>query len=221
MKFEKIPLSEIKLSDYNPRRISQEEVQHLKNSIKQFGFVSPIIRNLRNNRIIGGHQRYKVLLEEGIEELFLLSLGGIGWCFSDNDLKIDDDVGEKALNLALNKIKGEWDEYKLNNILEELSLEGLDISLTGFEKQDICDDFIDLKDDDNSFFNNDVDLYDSMEDIRNDEIIVKQGNSLIKMGAYKIELNSVTVRKWIVNIEKECNFETDGVVNELQRRLGL
>ena len=60
-----------------------------------------------------------------------------------------------------------------------------------------------------------------MEDIRNDEIIVKQGNSLIKMGAYKIELNSVTVRKWIVNIEKECNFETDGVVNELQRRLGL
>ena len=223
VKFDKILMSEIKLSDYNPRRISPEEVQHLKNSIKQFGFVSPIIINLRNNRIIGGHQRYKVLLDEGVEELFLLKLGDIGWCFSDNDLKIDDDVGEKALNLALNKIKGEWDEYKLNNILEELSLDGLDISLTGFERQDISDDFIDLKnnDDSSSFFDNEVGLYDSIEDISNDEIVVKQGNAILKMGVYTIELNTPTLKKWIVNIERECNFETDKVVNEIQRRLGI
>lgn len=46
-------------------------------------------------------------------------------------MKSDDH--EKALNLALNKISGEWDEPKLKPLLEDLSLKGFDIELTGFD----------------------------------------------------------------------------------------
>ena len=75
----------------------------LKNSIETFGLVDPIIINLDNNTIIGGHQRYKALNKLGIESLNLIKLGGIGWCFvNDNIAKLDENY-EKALNISLNK----------------------------------------------------------------------------------------------------------------------
>ena len=112
MKIKTIKLTDIKPTEYNPRQISDSDKLKLKNSLKTFGLVDPIIINLKNNNIIGGHQRYDALLDNFMEEnsfnetLQLLELGDVGWVFTDEDLKIESSDHEKVLNLALNKING-------------------------------------------------------------------------------------------------------------------
>lgn len=144
MDLEEIKLSDIKYSDYNPRIMDEDESYYLKNSIDQFGFVDPIIVSLREDqyKIIGGHQRYDILLEKYMETgenefLYLVRLGDIGWVFPEVDLTVKSDEHEKALNIALNKISGKWDEPKLEELLFELSESQLDFELTGFDESDI------------------------------------------------------------------------------------
>lgn len=67
--FDKINISDIKESTYNPRTINDREYNKLSNSISEFGVISPIIINLRNNHIIGGHQRYNVLFDKYIYQM--------------------------------------------------------------------------------------------------------------------------------------------------------
>ena len=140
MKLEKISLVDLNPAEYNPRKISDQELLKLENSINEFGLVDPIIINLKNNKIIGGHQRYEALYNKYTAdndfqpELNLIRLGDIGWVFEDTELKISSEAQEKALNLALNKISGEWDTVKLQPLLEEIQLSNLDISLTGFDE---------------------------------------------------------------------------------------
>ena len=135
---ESIKITDISPSEYNPRKISDEEFNSLTQSIREFGLVDPIIINLNNNKIIGGHQRYDVLMNEYIvdkdsfNELSLIRLGDIGWVFCDDDLKDLDDSKEKTLNIALNKISGSWDGEKLQDLFEDLDMDNFDLSLTGF-----------------------------------------------------------------------------------------
>ena len=141
----KIKITEIEPADYNPRIMSEIERTKLRNSMETFGIVDPIIVNLKNNRIIGGHQRYEVLLEKAMEdnefvkELNLIKLGQIGWAFPDDDLEVKDDNYEKALNLALNNIEGEFDLPKLEPLLTELDDIGFDLELTGFSNLDLAE----------------------------------------------------------------------------------
>jgi len=144
--FEKININELIPSEYNPRIMSESQTQKLANNLKKFGLVDPIIINLKNNHIIGGHQRYSVLKEkyggdiEGIDhELQLLRLGDIGWVFEDTTLQIKDENHEKALNISLNRLDGEFDETKLIQLLEELQEDNFDMDLTGFEDYEILD----------------------------------------------------------------------------------
>lgn len=139
MEFEKIKLTSLQKAEYNPRKISDADKLKLRNSIDTFGVVDPIIINLKNNKIIGGHQRYDALLDKYMEdnsffeELNLLRLGDIGWVFPSTDLTVENEDYEKALNLALNKISGEWDTPKLEALLDEINLSELDVTLTGFD----------------------------------------------------------------------------------------
>ena len=151
MEFNKIKITDIVPAQYNPRKISDVEYNKLSNSIKEFGFVDPIIINLKNNHIIGGHQRYDVLLEEYVGdsskygELFLIELGDIGWVFPSMNLEVEDLKYEKALNLALNRISGEWENEQLENLLIDLDIDGFDVELTGFDNLDMKDLNFDLK----------------------------------------------------------------------------
>ena len=139
MAFEDIKLTDIVPAEYNPRKISENEFDKLSSSIAEFGLVDPIIINLTNNKIIGGHQRYDVLMNEHMknndkyDNLKLIRLGDIGWVFSEDNLSIKDESHEKALNIALNKISGEWDDDKLQELFTDLRLEGFDTKLTGFD----------------------------------------------------------------------------------------
>lgn len=94
-------------------------------AIEEFGYVDPIIIN-EDGTIIGGHQRTTVLMDLGYEEVDVVVV----------DL---DKQREKALNIALNKITGEWDELKLKDLLLDLDLGDFDISLTGFEQDDLTE----------------------------------------------------------------------------------
>jgi DNA modification methylase len=137
MEVEIIGIDSITPSEYNPRKISIEDYDKLTKSIKEFGLIAPIIVNLKNMHIVGGHQRYKVLHDEHVKELHLIRLGDVGFAFTDTDLSIEDENHEKALNLALNKISGDFDEGKLNNIIYDLNLSIPDLEITVFDELDL------------------------------------------------------------------------------------
>ena len=134
MRMEKRRLSELIPADYNPRKAltpEDEEYQKIKNSIEKFGYVDPIIIN-EDGTIIGGHQRRTVLLDLGFDEVDVIVVA-----LEKND--------EKALNVALNKISGEWDQKALKDLLVELDLSEYDFTLTGFSQKEL-DDLIELTD---------------------------------------------------------------------------
>lgn len=174
LKTKKIKIKDIKPASYNPRQIDDTNKENLQKSIEEFGLVDPIIINLNNNNIIGGHQRFDYLCSLDEEtELHLLELGDVGWVFSDTDLKIKDAEHEKALNLALNRISGEWNINALNNILDELKefqlddLTGFDYSLDDFDYEFVPLDSDDYEDDDFS----DEFIDDIEDDILIDDVI--------------------------------------------------
>ena len=128
LKTEKRKLNELVAADYNPRKAltpEDSEYQKIKRSIEEFGYVDPIIIN-EDGTIIGGHQRCTVLKDLGYEEVDVVVVSL-------------DKQREKALNIALNKITGAWDELKLKDLLLDLDLGDYDISLTGFESEELTD----------------------------------------------------------------------------------
>ena len=198
IEFETINITEIVPSEYNPRKITGEEYTKLSNSIKEFGFVDPIIINLKNKHIIGGHQRYSVLLDEYIQDklkystLYMLPLGDIGWIFPETELKIENNNTEKALNIALNQISGEWDTSKLEEIFQDLQLEGFNTELTGFNSLDLEELNINLE----TINTNDIDEtiedeYTPEDDI---EVNVEQGD-LYQLGNHRLLCGDSTKRE--------------------------
>ena len=145
MKIEKIKITDLVPAEYNPRKISEEEKQKLKNSIDNFGIVEPILIALSDNEIIGGHQRFDVLFDQYLldnnifKELNLLRLNeSFGWVFPDNDKSLESEDMKKALNLVLNRVSGEWDGEKVKAIFQEFQDSGFNnTSLTGFNNDEI------------------------------------------------------------------------------------
>lgn len=180
MKKKNIKLMDIAPADYNPRKISDSDLRKLRGSIDEFGLVDPIIVNLDNNRIIGGHQRYDVLRQNGVEDAFMVELGGIGWVFLEDDLKIKSKSHEKALNIALNKISGEWDKNKLSEVLNELSFVGFEMELTGFEKNEwLENESVDFALDEDGDFDggvNDADSESYVEDEISYDLVITFGS---------------------------------------------
>lgn len=130
MEIRVIPIDQINASAYNPRidlQPGDPEYEKLRRSIEEFGYVEPIVWNERTGNMVGGHQRYKIMVhEQGYAELAV----------SVVDL---DDQQERLLNLALNKVSGRWDDEALATLLDELQAAGADIALSGFEQDEIAD----------------------------------------------------------------------------------
>lgn len=127
MRIEKKRIDELIPAEYNPRKDLQPgdpEYEKLKTSIMEYDLVEPLIWNERTGRLVGGHQRLKVLKELGYEEVEV----------SVVDLP---EEKEKAMNVALNKIQGDWDKAKLKDLLLELDNGDFDVTLTGFDMDEI------------------------------------------------------------------------------------
>ena len=143
MLIEKKNIADLLPADYNPRKDLKPgapEYEKLKRSIEQFGYVEPVIWNATTGCVVGGHQRLKVLQDMGMTEVDCVVV----------ELDVEH---EKALNVALNKISGEWDNDKLALLIADLQGADFDVSLTGFEPAELDDLFKDdvkdsIKDDD-------------------------------------------------------------------------
>lgn len=120
MEFEVKRIADMNRAAYNPRvdlQPEDEEYQAIERSLKRHGLVQPVVWNCRTNTVVSGHQRLTVLEAQGETEVTV----------SVVDL---DDIQEKELNVALNKITGEWDDDKLSAILNELGEEATDTGFT-------------------------------------------------------------------------------------------
>ncbi len=127
MQIEKLKTDRLIPADYNPRKDlkpGDPEYEKLKRSIEQFGYVEPVIWNKTTGQVVGGHQRLKVLLDMGITEVDCVVI------------EMDEEK-EKALNIALNKISGDWDKDKLALLIADLQGADFDVSLTGFEPAEL------------------------------------------------------------------------------------
>jgi DNA modification methylase len=118
-------ISEISSAKYNPRKITDEAMGRLTKSLAEFGNIQPITWNVRTGNVVGGHQRLKVYKAMGKTEVDVWAV----------DL---DEQKEKAANIALNKLSGEFDMPMLKDILEEIDTGDLDMEITGFGMDEIA-----------------------------------------------------------------------------------
>lgn len=128
MNIKKFKLSDLNPAKYNPRKAlkpGDKEFEKLENSIKNFGYVELIVVNEANeNTVISGHQRLSVLKHLGETEVECVVV-------SMNE------ADEKALNIAMNKVSGEWDAEKLAEVMDSLKELDYNLGLTGFEPPEI------------------------------------------------------------------------------------
>jgi DNA modification methylase len=127
LRIQKISTSKLNPAKYNPRLDLQPgdpAYEKLLQSMEEFGYVDPIIWNERTGNIVGGHQRFKILKQMGYEEIDCVVINL-------------DEQREKALNIALNKIQGEFDIPKLAEVLKDLEASGFNFEITGFERPEV------------------------------------------------------------------------------------
>lgn len=125
----RMKLADLNPAEYNPRvRLvpGTPPYETLRDSITTFGYVDPLVWNERTGNLVGGHQRYWILEDEGVDEADV----------SVVDLQPD---REKALNVVLNspKAQGEYDARKLRDLLG--SLDSDMAAMTGFVDADIAE----------------------------------------------------------------------------------
>ena len=124
MNIKTISIDKINPASYNPRRDlkpDDKEYKQLVKSMDEFGCIQLLVWNKRTRNLVGGHQRFKVLLAQGAKEVEV----------SVVDLPLEK---EKALNIALNKISGDWDRTKLAELIDELvKTPEIDIESVGFD----------------------------------------------------------------------------------------
>jgi DNA modification methylase len=123
MEIKRMAISDIRKAKYNPRKELQPgdpAYEKLNICMNEFGLVEPLVYNKRTRNLVGGHQRLSVLIAQGATDVYV----------SVVDLSRKK---EKLLNLALNKVVGEWDEEKLARLLDEIvRTPELNIEASGF-----------------------------------------------------------------------------------------
>ncbi|MGB2762125.1 MAG: DNA methyltransferase [Minisyncoccales bacterium] len=121
-----VPIDSLRPSEYNPRKISNESMEQLKESIKRFQMVDPVIANIapsRKNIVIGGHMRLRAAKELKFKEIPVVYVN------------ISDIEREKELNIRLNKNTGDWDWNLLANFDEDF------LSGIGFNSEELDEVF--------------------------------------------------------------------------------
>ena len=168
-----LPIKRLRFATYNPRRISDEQLTRLRESIRTFGFTQPIIVNMQAGReytVVGGHQRAKAASMEGLESV-------------PATIVFLDENKEKTLNLALNRISGEWDRKKVGEMLVQLTNDDQLVRLTGFEDQEVgvlLDEQVTLSADDEERD------YSNMGEKKKDDPAITQLNTLQELGPHRL-----------------------------------
>src|SRR5665647_2457771 len=124
---DEVPIDDLRPDPANPRRISEDELDALERSLRQFGFVQPVLARKEDRTVIGGHQRLIAARRLGYTTVPVTYL----------DISVEQ---ARLLNLALNKISGSWDDALLARLLADLqATPDIDLSLSGFGEDEIKD----------------------------------------------------------------------------------
>jgi len=122
---EHVVIGDLRPDSFNPRRISDAELESLTRSIQEFGLVAPLIARSEDRTVIGGHQRSLAARRLGMTTVPVVFV----------DLTLEQ---AKLLNLALNRISGEWDQELLARLLQDLQqVPDVDLTLSGFAEDEI------------------------------------------------------------------------------------
>ena len=120
-----VPIDELRPDAANPRRISDAQLEALTRSLKEYGFVQPVLARREDKTVIGGHQRLTAARRLGYKTVPVTYL----------DVTLEQ---ARLLNLGLNKISGDWDNELLARLLADLNATpDLDMSLSGFEADEL------------------------------------------------------------------------------------
>ena len=190
MNIKKLKLADLTPSPYNPRvelTPDMQEYQNIQDSIETYGLVEPLVVNDVNMHVVGGNQRFGILQSMGIEE---------AECVVIHE---EDDMREKAICLALNKVKGTWDVDKLEDLFETGELYEFP---TGFTQDDFQ-----------------TDSQDGTEDDSDVEAEYESSNIIAKIGTYKVELTAEEYNGMLADIRRKGFFDRESICKELERRL--
>lgn len=174
LQVQQVKISELKPSEYNPRKWSEDQLQKLRESLEKFGVVDPLIVNShpsRTNIVIGGNMRLKVLKDMKYTEVPAVYLNL-------------DEAKERDLNVRLNKTGGEFDLDLLKDFDESL-LEDI-----GFNSEELDDIFID----DDLEEKNSFDLKKELKKLDIKEISVQKGD-IYQLGDSRLMCGDSTISK--------------------------
>jgi len=121
-----LPIGDLKPWGKNPRK-NDGAVASVADSIKRFGFAAPIVARAEDHQIIAGHTRWLAAQKLGLDQVPVRLV----------DL---DPADAQLLALADNKLGeiAEWDDEQLAQVLEQLKLEGADLTVTGFDDAEVA-----------------------------------------------------------------------------------
>lgn len=172
LQVQQVKINELKPSEYNPRKWSDDQLQKLRESLEKFGVVDPLIVNShpsRTNIVIGGNMRLKVLKDMKYTEVPVVYLNL-------------DEAKERDLNVRLNKTGGEFDLDLLKDFDESL-LEDI-----GFSSEELDDVFID----DDLEEKNSFDLKKELKKLNIKEISVQKGD-IYQLGDSRLMCGDSTI----------------------------
>lgn len=192
MEIRKVPVGQINPAPYNPRvdlKPGDPDYEKLKGSIETFGYVEPLVWNERTRTLVSGHQRLKILAAQGATAVDV----------SVVDLSVE---REKALNLALNKIQGAWDNERLANLVNELStIPDFDLTITGFDMPEISQLL------DEHLGPQDADDFDVEKVVEGIETPVTKKGELIELGPHRILCGDSSSVEELQNLMQEMTAD--------------
>ena len=151
-------VQDLKPAPFNPRQISDKQLEMLSKSMQEFGDLSGIVVNVNTGHIIGGHQRVKVFDPQwpikkqaykdgqGTTAIGYIETPFGQWLYREVSW---DKEKEAAANIAANKQGGEWDLPKLKDMLIELDSGAFDMEITGFDENELKNLLVDRMPPDN------------------------------------------------------------------------
>lgn len=196
MKIETLNTADIRASFFNPRITLEKgsrEYEAIAASIREFGFVEPLVVNRHNMCCLGGHQRLSVLKDMGVESVECVTIDET------------DQAREKALCVALNRIKGEWDMDMLAAMLKD---EVIFSFPTGFEEGEV----------DLERILEDVEPPDLPED-EPEEPSGPEGITVVKIGNFKFKITLSEYQGMLNTIRDAGIFDSKAISDEIKRRI--
>mgnify|MGYP005887612741 FL=1 len=220
IRYQTLKLADLVHPPYNPRvQIERDtpEYDALKRSLEQHELVEPLVVNLCNMHCVGGNQRLTVMRDMGVEEETCVVI------------EQPDELKEKELCLALNKIKGRWDTEKTGELLRDDAV--LDFE-TGFDLDEVKSyraieeatatggDDLDELEDDTEEPNTLDELEEAAEDELEDDTEEPEAyGTSAKIGQIKIKLTADEYDELLNSIRDDGIFAEKDISAEMKRRI--